>query len=66
MSTYDMDIWAEFDDWLKTKNVFQSGFSKILKNLNELDKVVTSQVPQFSYIVQCMKDSKIVKDYCFG
>ena len=71
-----MDIWHEFDDWLKTKNVLQRGYqgrgwdgnnsNKILKNLDELDKVVTSQVPQLRPIVQCMKDFKKVKDSCFG
>ncbi|XP_047136879.1 uncharacterized protein LOC124813624 [Hydra vulgaris] len=71
-----MDIWPEFDDWLKTKSVHQRGYqgrgwdgnnsNKILKNLDELDKVVASQVPQLRPIIQCLKDFKIVKDSCFG
>ena len=71
-----MDVWPEFDDWLKTKNVLQSGYqgrgwngnssNKILKNLDELDEVVTSQVSQLRPMVLCTKDFKIVKDSCFG
>ena len=70
------DIWPEFDDWLKTKNVLQRGYqdrgwdvnnyNKILKNFDELDKVVTSQITQLRPIVQSGKYFKIVKDSCFG
>ena len=71
-----MDVWPEFNDWLKAKDVLQVGYqgrgwngnnsNKILKNLDELDEVVTSQVSQLRPMVPCAKDFKIVKDSCFG
>ena len=71
-----MNLWPEFDNFLKTRGVLQRGYqargwdgnnsNQILKCLDELEKVVLSEVPRRVPIVQCIKDFKAVKDSCFG
>jgi len=71
-----MDLWPGFDTWLKLQGVLQRGYqgrgwdgnnsNKILKNLDKLESIVTSEAPQLLQIVKCLKDFKAVKEACFG
>ena len=71
-----MDLWPGFDTWLKLQGVLQRGCqgrgwdgnksNKILKNLDKLESIVTSEAPQLLQIVKCLKDFRAVKEACFG
>ena len=76
LGTLLMDLWPEFDSWLKSKNIMQRGYqgrgwdgnnsNKILKFLDGLEEEILKSCPQFIPIVQCLKDFRKVKEACFG
>ena len=71
-----LDAWPGFDQWIKTKNIFQRGYqgrgwdgdnsNRILKNLDNLEGQIKSSMPILLSVVQCLKDFRSVKDSCFG
>ena len=65
-----MDLWPGFDTWLKLRYQGRgwdgNNYNKVLKNLDKLESIVTSETPQLLQIVKCLKNFKAVKEACFG
>ena len=64
-----LDAWPGFDQWLKSKNIFQRGYqgrgwdgnnsNRILANLDNLEVHISSNMPILLPVVQCIKDSDL-------
>ena len=71
-----LELWPDFDLWLKSKNILQRGYqgrgwdgnnsNNILKYLDDLEAKIISQTPNLVPFVQCLKDFRYVKNACFG
>ena len=76
LGTLLLDAWPGFDQWLKSKNIFQRGYqgrgwdgnnsNRILANLDNLEVHISSNMPILLPVVQCLKDFRSVKVSCFG